>query len=175
MIIYCSKKLATYLKVIDQEVQQPASDLGDWNAHLFSATRKNCIIFMNNKSCYCVLMFDVKKKDLQDPGRIFRERLIRQLDYDLQLTEGREIKVRLECKNVILRPSNNDRKIITTINHYIELIKFKAQQDGGIENLDEVQESLFMNDGVVGTKIMGEKSRYKSYFVPKEAMAELIK
>ena len=69
-------------------------------------------------------MTNVLKKDLMDFGPIFRERLIRQLDHDLKINERQEITFRKELGEVVLNKSNNDKKIIGTINFHVDGLKF---------------------------------------------------
>jgi hypothetical protein len=95
MTIYCSKKLETFLGKITPTIHPTdPSILGDWNGHLFTIDRKKCLIFMNNKTCYSVVMTNVLKKDAKNFGQVFKNRLFRQLYHDLTLNERQEIKIR---------------------------------------------------------------------------------
>jgi len=175
MTIYCSKKLETLLGQISPTVQPTESSiLGDWNGHLFTIAKKKCLIFMNNKTCYSVIMTKVLKKDLKDFGQVFRERGIRQLDHDLKINERQEIKVRKEFGDVTLSKSNNDKKIIGTINHHVDSLKYN-NYGGGIENWDDVNVTGILNDYLVGTKITVDGKRNRGFFRPIELMGELVK
>jgi hypothetical protein len=174
MTIYCSKKLENFLGPVRQTMSPlGTSSLGDWNGHLFTIERKKCLIFMNNKNCYSVVMSNVLKKDIKDFGQLFKERLIHQLSHDLNLNERQEIKLRKELAEVILCKSNNDKKIIGTINHHVDNLKYN-NYGGGIENWDEVYVTGILNDYLVGTKIKTDRKRYRDFFRPSELMAELL-
>lgn len=176
MTIYCSKKLESFLGQIHPTISLTTpSKIGDWNGHLFTIDRKKCLIFMNNKACYSIMMFNIYKKDFKDLGQVFKERLIRQLDYDLKLNETQEIKIRQYLSDIELSKSNNDKKILGTINHHIENLKFNSYQDGGVEYLDEVEVTGHFNRHLLGTKITTDKKRNRDYFRPIEIMDDLIK
>jgi hypothetical protein len=176
MIIYCSKKLETFLGQITSAgpTTEPNSSFGDWNGHLFTINKERCFIFMNNKTCYSVVMKNVRKEDTKDFGRVFRERLIRQLDHDLKINEGQEVKLRKEFGEVTLDRSNNDKKIIGTINHHVENLKYNSY-GVGVENWDEVKVTGVLNDYPVATKISMGMKRNRDYFRPIELMQKLIK
>ena len=176
MIIYCSKKLETFLGHITSAgpTTAPNSSFGDWNGHSFTINRKRCLIFVNNKTCYSVVMKNVLKADTRNFGQVFRERLIRQLDHDLKMNERQEIKLRNEFGEVTLAKSNNDKKIIGTINHHVENFKYKSY-GVGVENWDEVKVTGVLNDYPVATKISMGMKRNRDYFRPIELMQNLIK
>ncbi len=175
MKIYCSKKLQTYLGqalVINQPTEN--SEFGDWNGHLFTIERKKCLIFMNNRTCYSVLMANVLKRNVKDLMHIFKERLVRQLDHDIKLTERQEIKVRKDLKNIVFIKSNNDKKIIGTINHHID--NLRCNNFGrGVREWDEVRINGILNDYLVGTKILADTKRHGDFFKPVELMQDLIR
>ena len=173
MTIYCSKKLETFLGRITLTIQPTESSvLGDWNGHLFTIDRKKCLVFMNNKTCYSVVMTNVLKKDLKDFTQVFKERLIRQLDHDLNINERQEIKFRKELGDIVLSKSNNDKKIIGTINHHVDNLKYN---NFGSENWDDVNVTGILNEYLVGTKLTTDRKRNGDFFRPIELMKELVK
>lgn len=175
MTIYCSKKLETFLGKITRTIEQAESSIiRDWNGHLFTIDRNRCLIFMNNRTCYSMVMSNVLKKDVKDFSQVFKERLIRQLYYDLKINERQEIKLRKEFERIVINKSNNDKKIIGTINHHVENLKYN-NYGGGVMNWDEVHVSGILNDYSVATKIGNDKRRHGNYFKPIELMDGLIK
>jgi len=117
-------------------------------------------------------MTNVLKKDLKDFGQVFKERLIRQLDHDLSINESQEIKIRKELGDIVLHKSNNDKKIIGTINHHVENLKYNNY---GSQNWDDVNVTGILNDYLVGTKLMTDRKRSRDFFRPIELMQELVK
>ncbi len=175
MIIYCSKKLETFLGQTSP-LNQPTdnSTFGDWNAHLFIMDRKKCLIFMNNRTCYSVVMTNIQKKNLKDIGQVFKERLIRQLDNDIKLSEVQEIRLRTDLRDIVFTKSNNDKKIIGTINHHVENLKY-YNYGGGVEDWEDMYVTGILNDYLVGTKILPEGQKRRDFFKPIELMESLIK
>jgi hypothetical protein len=175
MTIYCSKKLETFLGQIARTIQPTQSSIiGDWNGHLFTIDKKKCLIFMNNRTCYSVVMANVLKKDVKDFGHVFKNRLIRQLYHDLNLSERQEIQIRNGLGDILLSKSNNDKKIIGTINHHVENLKYN-NYEGGIQNWNEVHVTGILNDYLVGTKIATDRKRSRDFFRPIELMEKLVK
>jgi hypothetical protein len=119
-------------------------------------------------------MTNVVKKEVKDFGQVFKERLIRQLDYDLNLNEKQEIKFRNQLGDIALKKSNNDKKIIGTINHHVENLKYN-NFGAGIENWDEIYVTGILNNHLVGTKIMADRKRNRDFFKPIDLMADLVK
>lgn len=163
MILYCSKKLEPFLGQITPTTQPSENSIfGDWNGHLFTIDRKKCLLFMNNRTCYSVVMTNVLKKDTKDFGQVFKERLIRQLDHDFKINERQEVKLRKEFGDITLTKSNNDRKIIGTINHHVENLKYN-NFGASIEHWDEVNVTSILNDYLVGTKIATDGKINRGY------------
>jgi hypothetical protein len=176
MLIFCSKKLESFFgKSVTPVTPDPdQSMLGDWNAHLFFVERKKCILFMNNKTCYSILMTNILKKDFVNLTAVFKERFIKQLDHDLRISEKTEIKIRSEIPEILLAKSNNDKKIIGTINSHIEVIKYKIYRDGGLVFWDDIRENGHLNKRLSGTKLPIKTKVSRDYFVPVDAMKDLI-
>jgi hypothetical protein len=166
MTIYCSNKLESFLGQSKGTDLQSSTWLGDWNGHLFTVDRKKCLIFMNNKTYYSVILTNVYKKDLTDFRQVFGKRLIEQLDNDLGLSESQEIRIRKELNDIFVTSTNNDRRILGTINHHIEQLKYVGYKDGGIEFSDTLKENEILNSTPLGTK---------NYYFGKELMADLLK
>jgi hypothetical protein len=118
-------------------------------------------------------MNNILKKNTKDFGQVFRERLIKQLDYDIKLTEGQEIKLRKDFGDITLTKSNNDKKILGTINHQVENLKYNTF-GGGIENWDDLVVSGIINNYLVGTRITTDEKVNRDFFRPIELMKKLI-
>jgi hypothetical protein len=174
MTIYCSKKLEAFLGPITPAIHPTEpSLLGDWNGHLFTLNKRKCLIFMNNKTCYSVVMANVLKKDVNNFGQVFKERLIIQFHHDLNINELQEIKLRNIFGSILLHRSNNDKKIIGTINHHVENLKYNNYETV-VENWNEVVVTGMLNDYLMGTKLTTDIKRNRDFFKPVELMKELI-
>jgi hypothetical protein len=161
MIIYCSKNLEKFLGPVNPTIPS-TSILGDWNGHLFTIHRRKCLLFMNNKTCYSVVMANVLKKDLKNFEQVFKQRLIRQFEHDLNIKEPQEIKLRNMLGDLVLTKSNNDKKIIGTINHHMKNLTYNSYP-GNVENWDEVAVSGILNDYLVGTQIPAQRKKSRLF------------
>ena len=118
-------------------------------------------------------MTGVLKRNLKDFELAFKSRLIEQLHYDLQLNEGQEVRFRNGLGVISLSKSNNDRKILGTINHHVENLKYNNYQ-GGAERWSEVEVTGILNEYLVGTKLTADRKRNRDFFRPIELMQALV-
>ena len=65
-------------------------------------------------------------------------------------------------------------KIIGTINHHVENLKYN-NYDGGIETWDDILVTGILNDYLVGTKIPANGKKQSDFFRPIELMESLIR
>lgn len=119
--IYCSKKLNELMIKISHTLDDGigSSEIGDWNAHLFFYKRAKNLIFVNNKSFYCVIIENVKKSDLKNLDNLFLTRLIDQLTLDNLIERNLAQIIIQKHQPIVFCPTNNNKRVIGTINHYI--------------------------------------------------------
>lgn len=145
---------------------------GNWNGHLFTVDRKRFILLTNDKTAYSFVLVDIKKKDLKDFNDLFRESLIRQLDFDLRINERQEIELRNALMDLRLTKTNNNKRILGTMNEFITTIKYVIYEHGGPGNISSIDLGAGLNNSFVGTNVKGTR---RQYFVPKELMLELLR
>lgn len=145
---------------------------GNWNGHLFTVDRRKFILFTNDKTAYSFVLVDIKKKDLKDFHNLFKEALIHQLDFDLRINERQEIELRNALMDLRLTKTNNNKRILGTMNEFITTIIYVIYQHGGPGNISSIDLGAGVNNYFVGTQVKGKR---KQYFVPKEVMLELLR
>ena len=171
--VFCSNKLEQLIGIIaENPLPDLGNKLGNWNGHLFIFDRKKNLIFMNDKTAYTFVLMNIKKADLKDFKKIFKESLINQLYNDLKISERQEIEVRKWVSDIQLARTNNNKKILGTINDFIQTIKAIAYEQGGLTRLTNLSLGYGLNNYIIGTKLEGVK---KSYSVPKELMENLLR
>lgn len=171
--IYCSKKLESFIgKVEPLPKGTDGNYFGNWNGHLFSIERRKNLIFTNDKTAYSFVLFDVVKKDIKDFGSVFRENLVRQLEYDLKINEQQETKLRYELRDIKLQPTNNNKNITGTINDFVQTIKLHAYLKGGLGQLNALKIGENLNDNFLKTKL---ELKTTEYFHPRELMKKILK
>jgi hypothetical protein len=124
--IYLSNKLQKLLSPVELQSgnELATSFLGDWNAHLFTVDRRNCLVLVNNKTYYSVFIPGILKKDLRDFSGLFLTNLLRQLTHDQVIGTGEEALIREQYGNALLARTNNDRKTLGTMNDFIYQFKY---------------------------------------------------
>ena len=129
--IYCSLKLVTLLDVPrkSKELNQDASDTAGWNAMLFYLNKRKCLLFMHKPTLYCFLALDIVKKDLIEFNRFFLQHLTDQLFADRLLSEKTKSFLDSISENILLKPTDNDKRIIGSMNDCIYRIRFYSQRD----------------------------------------------
>jgi len=90
---------------------------------------------MNKSSLYSVVILDILKKDLDDISTFFIENLIRQLKTDNLLTEKYESFIAKSYKIITLKTTDNDKRIIGSINDCVYRIGIYEEIIGGVQNL----------------------------------------
>jgi hypothetical protein len=171
--IYCTKKLEKVLgKSHITSTPEVSHRLGSWNANLFPLSGRKCLIMTNDVTCYTLLFLDILKKDLLNFQDLFYERLIDQLEYD-------GIEVSLSCAPELLnhcspafRRTNNNRKILGTMNDFVFQIDYIFQLDYAANlRLTHVAElNNRLNDFLVGALRSGKRN----YGKPRDEMQMLL-
>ncbi|MGV3588829.1 MAG: DUF6933 domain-containing protein [Adhaeribacter sp.] len=123
--IYLSAKLQALFPPFDAKVNStsPNDTLGDWNGHVFTLNRKRYLIFVNNKTYYAVILAGVLKKDLSKFSAFFLAHLLEQLTYDNLISPADYPLITAHYGQAQLARTNNDRKVLGTINEFIFMIK----------------------------------------------------
>ena len=115
----------------------------------------------------------VLKKDVKDFELVFRERLIRQLVHDLELDEGQVVKIVGEFGDILLSRSNNDKKIIGSINLQVDNLKHN-NYGAGFESWNDIEVTGILNRHLLGTKIVANNKASGDFFRPIDLIAELV-
>lgn len=173
--VFCSKKLEKFLGEVDVgRGEEDVPLLGNWNGHSFHVTGKRCLLFLNSKTCYCVLISAVLKMDIDNFEEFFKERLIRQFMEDFNLGENKEVLLRHHLKDIRISATNNDKSVLGTMNQHVKVMPYyTTTRFGPVETWDNVSLSCLLNEVPVSAKVWA-KEREGPYFSPRNAMRELL-
>lgn len=129
--IYCSTKLSTLLGLPKTPKQPPtaAADPHSWNAQLFYLNKRKCLLFTHKQTLYSFLALDIVKKDLGDFDKFFRQGLTDQLLADQLITEKAKIMLEQDYGSIILNPTDNDKKVIGSMNDCIFRVRYYMGRD----------------------------------------------
>jgi hypothetical protein len=73
MIIHCTQKLAAKLPDVSATPLAETSLIGSWHAHLYTYSRRQCVLFCHDKTRYCLFVAGLVKADFAELGRLHRE------------------------------------------------------------------------------------------------------
>ena len=130
--IYCSRKLTTLLGLPKKrsETLSTATDLHDWNAMLFYMNKRKCLLFMQKQTLYTFLALDIVKKDLVDFSKFFRQHFTDQLLADQLINPQATNLLDSIYDPIHLMSTDNDRRIIGSMNDCIFRIRFYDSRKG---------------------------------------------
>lgn len=163
--IYTTKKLEKIIQkkvIIDSNILDD-NFLGSWNATIFYIAKKKCLLFINSKSFYSVIIPKFSMKDIDKIDTLFLANLYEQLQYEKIAIDLNTIAFMIG--NINLRPTNNNRKSIGILNYNIEKLNYFKYDYPVFNNLviREMTEKL----NICPFKQLNWK-------VPKEAMITLL-
>lgn len=130
MIIHCTKKLAKKLPVVSNEPQTETSPLGSWHAHLYTIHRHNCILFCHDATRYTVFLPGLRKQQLDELGRWFKEAFTASLSY-MGMSDAEVRRAELALGPVIL-DTDTDRSVLSS------LTQMKFMLDARVEAVEDV-------------------------------------
>ncbi|MCO4292864.1 hypothetical protein NF867_08330 [Solitalea sp. MAHUQ-68] len=150
--IFCSQKFAKLLELPSKKNSSINTEesLQAWNAHLFSADRRKCLIFVHKTTLYTFILLDILKKDLKDLPSLFIEGFINQLKTDQLIKDNHELILRKHYDSITLKNTDNDKKVLGSINDYVYQTKFMIEINGGIHNCDANDIGQRLNDTPMG-------------------------
>ena len=114
MNIFCTRKLETFIPV-QKKTNANLTDPDNWICQLLAIGGKKCLLFLDKKTLYCVLILDVKKKDLQNISSIFVNEFIEQLRADKLLIKSVEQNIREKNIELVFYETDNDQKTLATL------------------------------------------------------------
>jgi len=99
--------------------------LGGWHANIVDFARPPLLVFLNDRSLYCLI--DVAKLygEVMDLAMIFRENLLRALQEN-QVSEGQMNRVFEDYNEAIITKTDN-RKVLGNLTDIINLIYFNIE------------------------------------------------
>jgi hypothetical protein len=116
--VYCTSKLKAFFKpIMSKEIPLPVGDR--WNANLFYLKGRKCVAFLNKETVYVVVLFELKKQDLNNIQSLFTEAFINQLYSDRILDNKQESVVRNNIGTIYFRPTDNDKSALGSLNDSI--------------------------------------------------------
>jgi hypothetical protein len=162
--IFTTKKLEKIIKkkieIQSIEVDNP---FGKWNASVFFIAKKKCLIFVNAKSFYSVVIPRFSVKDLDKINELFLEYFYAQLRFEKIMTD-----FDILAKNIgelKFHSTDNDKKVTGIINYNISKLDY-FKYDYHIFNSMVIREMT--------KKLNNTPFKQLDWSFPNEAMNQII-
>jgi hypothetical protein len=151
--IYCTNKLKKFIGNVGETLSDDFRGIktSDWNAHLFFADKRKCVVFVNILTYYSVFVTDILKKDLKNIVKIFEQRLKEHLLHDRIIEDfDKAISLTYESKLSFFR-TNNNKKVFGRINDFVDMFKvYCFHKSGNLAEMDIVYEHGLFNKTPTG-------------------------
>lgn len=118
--VFCSNKLKESGVILNVSTANDNLTGPGWNAHLFGFSKKKHLIFVHNRSYYCVVIDNIKKDNILNIGNLFTYRLVEQWIADKIIDELEGLIHLQKLLPVKLYKTNNDKITIGAINALID-------------------------------------------------------
>ncbi len=166
MILHCTKKLAAKLPDITNETVTESSPLGSWHANLYTMDRRNVVMFCHDETRYTLFIPGLRKKELAELGRWFREIYTASLAY-MGLPDNLVRRAELALGPVIFDTATN-RSVLGSINQMHFMLEGKVA---------EVEDVMLLNPLSVNRWLchypVSVKGR-KDHWIADKAMIQLV-
>ncbi|MFC1621587.1 DUF6933 domain-containing protein [Candidatus Omnitrophota bacterium] len=143
MIICCTAKLQKEIGLTNFDLAKDISDkstLGEWYANLFYFDRRKHVIFINARTLFTFIAFDVKKPEIKNLGKLFRIGLGKTLLEEN--FEGALIQRLVnECQGIQFTKTHN-RSVLGVMNDHVRHAKYMLMDETGMWNLSNIIKQL---------------------------------
>lgn len=143
LTLKCTKKVQDYLKLKPSDLAQPVESeegFGAWYVNQFYVDRRNCLIFMNEKTLLSFFLFGMKRTNTRKDT--FPELCLNGI-FQLLKIEGfasESINVLLESAREFRYMKTTDRRALGNLNDLMFMYEHMILSEGGLEycNLTDI-------------------------------------
>jgi len=167
MIIHCTKKLAAKLPSVSSHPLSEKSPLGSWHANLYMIDRRNCILFCHDATRYTLFLPGLRKQQLADLGRWFRELFTASLAY-MGMDDNLVRRAELALGPVVFDTAT-DRSVLGSLNQMKFMLDAKVNEVEDVMLLNPLSVNRWLCHYPVNLK--GEKG----FWMADSAMLEQVK
>jgi len=163
--IFTTKKLEKIIqKKIDNQTNENTSPFGKWNASVLYIARKKCLIFVNSKTFYSVIIPRFSTSDLANINELFLENFESQLLFEKINIESKDLKKHIG--EISFQKTDNDKKMTGIINYNISKLDY-MKYEYELFNSSVIREMT--------EKLNLTPFKQINWKLPKEMMIEMIK
>lgn len=133
-ILRCTKKLISELNIKIPDSPKDNDDIGGWHANLLRIDRRQCVLFIHDKTLYTFLVPGLTKPHFKNFNEVFRQNLFKSLVAESLPQE--HIEIFLEDIREIEIAKTNNRSVLGSMNDLTFQLKYQIADDGGLLNAD---------------------------------------
>ncbi len=148
MIIRCTQKLLSELKIKPAVVESPVDSFWCWHANVFYIERRKCVLITNDKTLFCLFIPLLKKPDFQSFHDVFGQFLFKNLLYE-QIVQNQIETVLDECREIQYGKTNS-RSVLGSMNDQRFQLEYFIESEGGLAQTDVYELNHHLNRSIMG-------------------------
>lgn len=135
MIIHCTQKLLSELKIKPSEENHPIKDpLWSWHGNMVLIERRKCVLITNDETLFSVFIPSLQKQDSKSFNFVFGQYLFKNLLYE-NIPQSQIEAVLCQSENITYMKTAN-RSVTGCMNEQARYLQYYIQSDGGLEHTD---------------------------------------
>ena len=134
MILRCTQKLLSELKIKPAVVESPADSFWSWHANMFYIERRKCVLITNDKTLFSLFIPSLKKPDFQSFHFMFGQFLFKNMLYE-KIPQKQIETVLDQCHETDYGKTNN-RSVLGSMNDQRFQLECIIQYMGGLAHTD---------------------------------------
>jgi hypothetical protein len=147
VIIRCTKKLLSELKVKPKSEESPKDSFWRWHANVFHIERRKCVLVTNDSTLFTMFIPTLKKPDFQSFHLIFGQQLFKNLLHEK--TPQHQIEAVLsECEDIQYERTNN-RSVLGSMNDQRYQLEYFIHAEGGLAMTDIYALNHYVNKNIL--------------------------
>lgn len=166
MHIQCTQKMLDFLKP-EMTEKNTDNDFFAWHAGYFVIERKKLIVFMNDVTRFCAVLYGATKSDFEDSVHLMKHAILTAMlaqGYERPLAEKYTGKI-----SEITYGRTKDKKLVARLNRAIQDAWWLCEDELFPLVLEQPQISIFLNKSPVG------QDHWKVVHFPNEKMHEYLR
>ena len=147
MIIRCTKKLLSELKVKPQQGGSPKDTFWSWHANVFHIERRKCVLVTNDTTLFSMFIPALRKPDFLSFQVIFGQLLFKNLLHE-KIPQRQIEAVLSECE-VIQYEKTNNRSVLGSMNDQRYQLEYFIHAEGGLASTDIYELNHYVNRNIL--------------------------
>lgn len=147
MIIRCTQKLLTELKVKPTNEESPKDPFWSWHANVFHIDRRKCVLVTNDTTLFTLFIPALRKPEFQTFQIVFGQYVFKYLLHE-RIPQRQIETVLAECEKIKFDKTNN-RSVLGSMNDQKFQLEYMIQAGGGLAKTDIYELNHNLNRNVL--------------------------